>query len=133
MLMAQGESGHKYTAGVVAEKLNASKAHVSKVVTRLVELGFVDAVKGRGGGIYLVDSAMEKSVGHLLRILEDHEVVDCAGTGCPMVSGCLLRGEVRAGARGIFCNSGSGENHRLGASPKNNPGSARGDKKERLT
>lgn len=92
MLMAQGESGHKYTAGVVAEKLNASKAHVSKVVTRLVELGFVDAVKGRGGGIYLVDSAMEKSVGHLLRILEDHEVVDCAGTGCPMVSGCLLRG-----------------------------------------
>lgn len=102
MLMDQGESGHKYTAGVVAEKLNASKAHVSKVVTRLVELGFVDAVKGRGGGIYLVDSAMEKSVGHLLRILEDHEVVDCAGTGCPMVSGCLLRGKFAQAQEAFF-------------------------------
>ena len=68
-LMAMGESGRKYTAAEVAESLNASRAHVSKVVSRLVELGFLEAVKGRNGGIYLRESATEKSVGKLLRTL----------------------------------------------------------------
>ena len=93
-LMAMGEPGRKYTAAEVAESLNASRAHVSKVVSRLVELGFLDAVKGRNGGIYLRDSATKKSVGKLLRTLENNEVVDCVGTDCPLLPTCLLRGKL---------------------------------------
>mgnify|MGYP001660908920 FL=1 len=101
-LMAMGEPGRKYTAAEVAESLNASRAHVSKVVSRLVELGFLDAVKGRNGGIYLRDSATEKSVGKLLRTLENNEVVDCVGTDCPLLPTCLLRGKLATAQEAFF-------------------------------
>ncbi|MCG7245944.1 Rrf2 family transcriptional regulator [Corynebacterium sp. ACRPX] len=101
-LMAMGELGRKYTAAEVAESLNASRAHVSKVVSRLVELGFLEAVKGRNGGIYLRDSATEKSVGKLLRTLENNEVVDCVGTDCPLLPTCLLRGKLAAAQEAFF-------------------------------
>lgn len=101
-LMAMGEPGRKYTAAEVAESLNASRAHVSKVVSRLVELGFLEAVKGRNGGIYLRESATEKSVGKLLRTLENNEVVDCVGTDCPLLPTCLLRGKLAAAQEAFF-------------------------------
>lgn len=101
-LMAMGEPGRKYTAAEVAESLNASRAHVSKVVSRLVELGFLEAVKGRNGGIYLRDSATEKSVGKLLRTLENNEVVDCVGTDCPLLPTCLLRGKLATAQEAFF-------------------------------
>lgn len=101
-LMAMGEPGRKYTAAEVAESLNASRAHVSKIVSRLVELGFLEAVKGRNGGIYLRDSATEKSVGKLLRTLENNEVVDCVGTDCPLLPTCLLRGKLAAAQEAFF-------------------------------
>ena len=103
-LMAMGELGRKYTAAEVAESLNASRAHVSKVVSRLVELGFLDAVKGRNGGIYLRDSATEKSVGKLLRTLENNEVVDCVGTDCPLLPTCLLRDKLAAAQEAFFAS-----------------------------
>ncbi|MDO5029932.1 MAG: Rrf2 family transcriptional regulator [Corynebacterium sp.] len=103
-LMAMGEPGRKYTAAEVAESLNASRAHVSKVVSRLVELGFLDAVKGRNGGIYLRDSAMDESVGKLLRILENNEVVDCVGTNCPLLPACILRGKLADAQEAFFAS-----------------------------
>lgn len=104
MLMASGEPGQKFTAGEVADEINASRAHVSKVVTRLAELGFIRAQKGRYGGIYFEESALDRSVGGLLRILETGDVVDCEGTGCPMIPGCKLRG-VLARAKEAFFQS----------------------------
>lgn len=103
-LMAMGEPGRKYTAAEVAESLNASRAHVSKVVSKLVELDFLDAVKGRNGGIYLRESATEKSVGKLLRTLENNEVVDCVGTDCPLLPTCLLRGKFAAAQEAFFAS-----------------------------
>ena len=102
MLMASGDSGQKFTAGEVADEINASRAHVSKVVTKLAELGFIRAQKGRYGGIYFEESALERSVGGLLRILETGEVVDCEGTSCPMVPGCKLRGALAQAKEAFF-------------------------------
>ncbi|MEJ5920314.1 RrF2 family transcriptional regulator [Corynebacterium sp. H78] len=101
MRMAVAEPGRKFTAADVADELNASRAHVSKVVTRLAELGFVTALKGRYGGIYFAEGAEKKSVGHLLRILEAGEIVDCVGTACPLINGCKLRVAL-AGAQEAF-------------------------------
>ncbi|MDK8767590.1 Rrf2 family transcriptional regulator [Corynebacterium freneyi] len=101
MRMAVGEPGQKFTAGAVADELNASRAHVSKVVTKLVEMELVTAVKGRYGGIYLADGALDRSVGRILRELEGGEVVDCVGTQCPLLPACKLRGAL-AGAQEAF-------------------------------
>lgn len=101
MRMAAGEPGRKFTAGAVADELNASRAHVAKVVTKLVEMELITAVKGRYGGIYLADGARERSVGQILRELEGGEVVDCVGTNCPLLPACKLRGAL-AGAQEAF-------------------------------
>ncbi|MFD5868492.1 Rrf2 family transcriptional regulator [Corynebacterium sp. NPDC060344] len=101
MRMAAGEPGQKFTAGAVADELNASRAHVAKVVTKLVEMGLITAVKGRYGGIYLEEGALDRSVGLILRELERGEVVDCVGTNCPLLPGCRLRGAL-AGAQEAF-------------------------------
>lgn len=101
MRMAVGEEGAKYTSASIADELNASRAHVAKVVTRLADLKLVTSMKGRYGGIYLADGALDQSVGGLLRILETGEVVDCVGTDCPLLPGCRLRGAL-AGAQEAF-------------------------------
>ncbi len=99
--LAVGQPGQKFTAAEVADELNASRAHVSKVVTRLAELDLVEAVKGRYGGIYFAKGAEQKSVGYILRALETGEVVDCVGSDCPLLPGCSLRNAL-AGAKEAF-------------------------------
>lgn len=102
MLMASAEPGTKFTAADIADTINASRAHVSKVVTKLADLGFINAVKGRYGGIYFIDEAKDKSVGALLRELECGEVVDCEGSACPLLPTCLLRGKLAAAQEAFF-------------------------------
>lgn len=102
MRMAAGEPGQKFTAGAVADELNASRAHVAKVVTKLVEMELVTAVKGRYGGIYLADGALDRSVGLILRELEGGEVVDCVGTACPLLPSCRLRGALANAQEAFF-------------------------------
>lgn len=102
MLMASAEPGTKFTAAEVADTINASRAHVSKVVTKLAELGFIKAVKGRYGGIYFANEAQDKSIGALLRELECGEVVDCEGSACPLLASCLLRGKLAAAQEAFF-------------------------------
>ena len=57
-----------------------SYTHMTKVVTRLAELGIVDARRGRGGGLAITELGRTASVGWLVRRLEgDDEVVQCDG------------------------------------------------------
>ncbi|PRC52552.1 transcriptional regulator, partial [Mycobacterium sp. ITM-2017-0098] len=71
----------------------ASENHIAKAVSRLVELGLVEARRGRVGGLSLTDAGRTASVGWLVRELEgDREVIDCeGGSPCPLVAGCRLR------------------------------------------
>lgn len=83
---------------LVAEQLNLSYAHTTKVVARLSELGVVTARRGRGGGLTITELGRTASIGWLARQLEgDEEVVDCEGGGkpCPLRSGCSLRKVLR--------------------------------------
>lgn len=104
MRMAVEEDGTRFTAAGAADELHASRAHVSKIVTRLAELGAVTAVKGRGGGIYLSDGARDMTVGAILRALETGEVVDCMHLDCPMLPACSLRGELARAQEAFFAH-----------------------------
>lgn len=65
---------------LVAEQLNLSYAHTTKVVARLSELGVVTTRRGRGGGLTITELGRTASIGWLARQLEgDDEVVDCEG------------------------------------------------------
>jgi Rrf2 family nitric oxide-sensitive transcriptional repressor len=88
------------TSKEIAAQLSVSYLHMTKVVTRLAELGVIDARRGRGGGLAITELGRTAQVGWLVRRLENHsdsdEVIECEGPNpCPLRFGCLLRGALR--------------------------------------
>lgn len=104
MLLAAGDAAdRRITTRTIAVGANASEHHIAKAVARLVELGMVNARRGRVGGLSLTEDGRTVSVGWLVRRLEgDAEVVDCdGGSPCPLIAGCRLR-RVLAEAKEAF-------------------------------
>jgi len=95
MLLAAGDAAERrITTRSIAVGAEASEHHIAKAVARLVELGMVNARRGRVGGLSLTEAGRTASVGWLVRRLEgDAEVIDCDGgaTPCPLIAGCRLR------------------------------------------
>lgn len=94
MLLAAGESNdRRVTSRMIAAGAGASEHHVAKAVSRLVDLGMVNARRGRVGGLELTDAGRDASIGWLIRQLEgDREVVECGGDDpCPLIAACRLR------------------------------------------
>src|SRR3972149_5827068 len=89
---------------VIAEQLNVSYSHATKVVTQLGELGIVTTRRGRGGGLSITKPARPPPIGWLARRLEGSgEVVDCEGDKpCPLRGGCLLRSALRDAQEAFF-------------------------------
>lgn len=105
MLLAAAETdGRRITTRTIASGADASENHIAKAVSRLVELGMVNARRGRVGGLELTEAGRHASLGWLVRRLEgDAEVIDCAGGThpCPLIPACRLR-RVLAEAKEAF-------------------------------
>lgn len=72
--------GRQLTTRAVAEQLDASYHHVTKTVSRLVQLGLLASSRGRSGGIAITPAGLDASVGSVLRELSTGApMVECAG------------------------------------------------------
>jgi len=95
MLIYLGVCGDRLTpAGEVADIYGLSKNHLLKVATHLTTAGFVQAVRGHGGGIRLALPPGEINIGAVVRYTEtDMSIVPCfCEPGiCRIEIGCLLR------------------------------------------
>ncbi|HJO88592.1 MAG: Rrf2 family transcriptional regulator [Alphaproteobacteria bacterium] len=79
------------TIGEIAKAYDVSHQHLVKVVHNLAKHGYVTTVRGKGGGIRLAKPLESVNVGELVRKTEANlDVVDCAGTYCPIREGCRL-------------------------------------------
>ncbi|MCD2180187.1 RrF2 family transcriptional regulator [Rhizobium sp. C1] len=81
----------------IAEACNASENHLGQVIRLLGQHGFVDATRGRGGGVQLLRPASRISIGNVFRLFEaDLPFAECFGgsNNCPLVSVCRLRGAI---------------------------------------
>ena len=80
----------------VAGRYGISRNHLMKVAQQLVKEGFVESVRGRGGGLRLKRLPSEIRVGDVVRATEDDfRMVECfeAGkTSCTLLPACRLRG-----------------------------------------
>jgi Rrf2 family nitric oxide-sensitive transcriptional repressor len=88
------KGGGLSTIGEIAESFDISETHLMKVVNRLARLGYIDTVRGKGGGIKLRRSPGEIRVGSVVRETEeDLAVMGCLGeTGfCRIEECCVLR------------------------------------------
>ena len=78
----------------IADIHNAKFNHLSKVTTWHVTQGYVESLRGRGGGLRLAKDPSEINLGHLLRQLEaDKPLVECfnAQTNtCQLIPACGL-------------------------------------------
>ena len=78
----------------IATTYGISKGHVMKAVRALSGHGFVDPVRGRGGGIRLARPAQEIVVGDVVRKTEENlAIVECFGADqhCVIQPACGLR------------------------------------------
>ena len=78
----------------IAKAFGISKAHMTKCVHQLGAWGYLENVRGRGGGFRLAKPASEITVGEIVRLTEDTlELVECFNqetNRCPLMSMCRL-------------------------------------------
>ncbi len=93
-LAVQGDG--RATIAEVAAAYRISKAHLTKVAHQLGLAGYVETVRGKGGGLRLARPSREISLGEVVRHTEpDMELVPCFGpshASCPIVPACGLKG-----------------------------------------
>ena len=85
-----------HTIEEVATRYHISKNHLMKVAQTLAQQGFIDSVRGRGGGLRLAKPAERINLGAVVRSTEDSLVlVECFAretNTCIVASACGLRG-----------------------------------------
>ncbi|NBE55765.1 RrF2 family transcriptional regulator [Streptomyces boluensis] len=96
--------GQEPTTREVADAVAVPYSHAAKVVTRLRDLGVVEARRGRGGGLALTGRGRTGSLGRLVRELEGvGDVVGCEDDPpCPLRSACRLRGVLREAQEAFY-------------------------------
>ena len=84
------------TISEVAEAFAISRNHLVKVAHGLGQAGFIETLRGRGGGLRLARAPEDIVVGDLVRAMEeDFRIVECfdpAANTCRISPACRLKG-----------------------------------------
>ncbi len=80
------------TLAEVASQFNIPRNHLAKVAGKLVKNSWIQAIRGRTGGLRLAMEPSNINIGQVLRVLEGHtEVIDCEKLKCKLKTGCELK------------------------------------------
>ena len=92
----------------ISDAYGISKNHLMKIVQRLGDLGWVETVRGRNGGLRLAEHSDALTVGELVRAMEsDFALVGCFPDETGLCRPCAIETECRlqaalAAARDAF-------------------------------
>ena len=79
----------------IAETYNISKNHLMKIIHHLGQLGYLETVRGRNGGIKLAMEPKEINIGEVVsKTEEDFHIVDCfsqGGSYCVISPSCRVK------------------------------------------
>ena len=95
LLLAASTRDSNITIREAADIYDVSHAHLKKVVLKLSRHGYLESVRGHGGGFRLGMPPEQINLGALIRLTEtDFALVECynPGSTCCIQSSCLLPG-----------------------------------------
>ncbi|NLU82525.1 Rrf2 family transcriptional regulator [Rhodococcus sp. HNM0569] len=102
-LAAQDADDGRIDTRTISDELAASYAHVAKVITRLGEIGAVDARRGRRGGLMITDDGRAAPLGWLVRHLEgDDELLPSCPDRAPETVAQRLQVGMRAAQLALY-------------------------------
>jgi len=99
------QPGEAATIQEIAKRYGISRNHLMKIANRAGQAGYVEAVRGRRGGLKLSRRAKEINIGQVLRVVEDWRIVECfepASNGCPIAGGCGLQAILKEALEAYF-------------------------------
>ncbi len=95
MMYCAANDGRIAPVSAIARACNMSEAHLAKIAAALASKGFVETVRGRGGGVRLAARPEDLNVGRIVREMEIGaclvECLDESSNTCPLVSACRFR------------------------------------------
>jgi Rrf2 family nitric oxide-sensitive transcriptional repressor len=98
LIFVSAKDGQLATIEEIARSFDVSKTHLMKVVNQLGQLGYLETIRGKRGGIKLGRPPSEIVVGAVVRETEDDlAVMGCLGSAgfCRIEECCVLRGALR--------------------------------------
>lgn len=99
------QSKQKATIQEVADHYNIKKNHLSIVVNKLSDLGYIDSVSGPKGGISLNPKALKVKLSSVIQEFEEIELVECFKEGavnCRLNPHCKLKGILKKASNSFF-------------------------------
>lgn len=91
------------TLAEVSIQFNIPRNHLVKVAGKLVKNGWIEAIRGRSGGLRLGMRPSAINLGQVLRVLEGHvEVINCDKLQCRLKNGCELKALLESAYAAFF-------------------------------
>lgn len=92
MYLATLPEGELSSVGRVSSLYDVSRNHLVKVVNQLAREGYIQALRGKNGGIRLGMAPADINVGAVIRSLENNlNGIDCGSPACYLVKVCRLK------------------------------------------
>ncbi|EGF32103.1 Nitrite-sensitive transcriptional repressor NsrR [Oxalobacteraceae bacterium IMCC9480] len=102
-LARSGTRESQITVAEIAAQFDIPINHLIKVAGHLARTGWVDATRGRNGGLRLAIDATTLHVGTILLELEGKdELIDCDGLACHLRKDCILRDALKVGMQAFY-------------------------------
>ncbi|MBE7526809.1 MAG: Rrf2 family transcriptional regulator [Nitrosomonas sp.] len=76
------------TISEIASCYQISRNHIVKIVHQLGQLGYVDTLRGKNGGLRLARAPEEIKIGEVIRHTETMDIVECFGSQSACIIGC---------------------------------------------
>ena len=99
------ESGQA-TISEIADYHKISRNHLVKVVNKLATEGFIQTIRGKGGGLKLGRPAHTIGVGEVVRVTETNmDLVECfnmKSNQCCIAKGCVLKAQLYEARRAFM-------------------------------
>lgn len=95
LMFAALRADGQFSVEDIAKAYGLSRHHAAKAVNFLTQRGYLQARRGRGGGISLGKAPRDIRIGQLVRQTENGsplvECFDAASNTCPLIQACVLK------------------------------------------